>query len=77
MGENRGAIQMRYHVINPEDATVRASGEYIEMILNAIDDVRRPVSAQIQTTFSIEAAEKIASQIHAALLMARLQRANR
>jgi hypothetical protein len=68
---------MRYHVINPEDASVTVSGENVEMTLNAIDDVRGPVSAQIQTTLSIETAEKIASQIHAALLIARAHRANR
>jgi hypothetical protein len=36
---------MRYHVINPEDATATVSGESVEMTLNAIDDVRNPVSA--------------------------------
>jgi CheY-specific phosphatase CheX len=68
---------MRYHIINPEDATATASGERIEMSVNAIDDVRGPVSAQIQMTFSIEAAEKIISEFHAAVLVARLHRANR
>lgn len=68
---------MRYHVINPEDATAVVSGESIEMTLNAIDDVRSPVSAQIQTTLSIETAEKLAYQLHTALMMARAHRANR
>jgi hypothetical protein len=68
---------MRYHVINPEDATATVSGESIEMTLNAIDDVRSPVSAQIQTTLSIETAEKLAHQLHTALMMARAHRANR
>lgn len=68
---------MRYHVINPEDAKVIVSDENVEMTLNAIDDVHNAVSAQIQTTFSIEAAEKIASQLHAALMLARAHRANR
>ena len=68
---------MRYHVINPEDATATVSGESVEMTLNAIDDVRNPVSAQIQTTLSIETAEKLASQLHTALMIARAHRANR
>ena len=68
---------MRYHVINPEDATASVSGESVEMILNAIDDVRGPVSAQIQTALSIETAEKLAYQLHAALTIARAHRANR
>jgi len=68
---------MRYHVINPEDATASVSGESVEMILNAIDDVRDPISAQIQTTLSIETAEKLAHQLHAALMIARAHRANR
>ena len=68
---------MRYHVINPEDASAIVSDESVEMTLNAIDDVRSPVSAQIQTTLSIETAEKLASQLHAALMIARAHRANR
>ena len=68
---------MRYHVISPEDASAIVSGESVEMTLNAIDDVRSPVSAQIQTTLSIETAEKLASQLHAALMVARAHRANR
>jgi len=68
---------MRYHVINPEDAQVIVSGENVEMTLNAIDDVHNPISAQIQTTFSIKAAEKIASQLHTAVMLARAHRANR
>jgi hypothetical protein len=68
---------MRYHVVNPEDASAIVSGESVELTLNAIDDVRSPVSAQIQTTLSIETAEKIASQLHAALMIARAHRANR
>ena len=66
---------MRYHVINPEDATATVSGESVEMTLNAIDDVHNPVSAQIQTTLSIETAEKLASQLHTALMIARAHRA--
>lgn len=68
---------MRYHVINPEDATATVAGESVEMTLNAIHDVRSPVSAQIQTTLSIETAEKLAHQLHAALMMARAHKANR
>ena len=68
---------MRYHVINPEDATATVSGENVEMTLNAIDDVRGPVSAQIQTILSIETAEKLAHQLHEALMIARAHRANR
>jgi hypothetical protein len=68
---------MRYHVINPEDATATVSGESVEMTLNAIDDVHSPVSAQIQTTLSVETAEKLASQLHSALMLARAHRANR
>jgi len=68
---------MRYHVISPEDATATVSGESVEMTLNAIDDVRGPVSAQIQTTLSIETAEKLSHQLHAALMIARAHRANR
>jgi hypothetical protein len=68
---------MRYHVINPEDASATVSGESVEMTLNAIDDVHNPVLAQIQTTLSIETAEKLASQLHTALMIARAHRANR
>ena len=68
---------MRYHVINPEDVTAAVSGESVEMTLNAIDDVRRPVSAQIQTTLSIETAEKLVHQLYSALVVARAHRANR
>ena len=75
--DNDSGGLMRYHVINPEDATAMVSGESIEMTLNAIDDVRGPVSAQIQTTLSIETAEKLAHQLHTALMMARAHRANR
>jgi len=52
-------------------------GESVEMTLNAIDDVHNPVSTQIQTTLSIATAEKLASQLHTALMIAPAHRTNR